>query len=555
MSWLIDNIAYTGKVVTVGTGKDYATVTLAEAALTEDTLFLVYDGAHTINYAQVPNYNLSYKNIGTATLASCTIEISAGKACIVEGFTGGISYLLYPSCGAGATTIISRCSNANMQIQQDTAISYTTIRYCTSSVRIMAPTVSGGIYSDTSKMSIHRCQSAYTPDTGYGGYVENDCVTTATPGYGVGYGADYIVEVAEPSITVGPTVNTPLDANTPPATHVAWINSRFIANEKDTNRFDFTDTNPLTGLMENNYWSSSDNPVTCDSKGDKLSALFTAWQEIYAWGTQGLQVFQDDGSTPFVNVPGAAAEVGIEAIYSIKKIDNTIYALCTVDNKRVVIKLQGRAPQVISEPIASVLSGMEKVSDAIGDVISVGGLAIYLLTFPTANQTWAYDYKNEIWLRWGYWNSTTGTHDRFIGQHSCFVKRWNKHLIMSRIDGKVYEMSRNVFDDANTDMVSYRRTGWIDWGDISKVKHSRELFIKTKTFSNDGTTTPTMLLRWRDDGYPVWSNFVELSLDPVYFGDFIIHLTRMGTYRSRQYEFRLSDEVDMALVNVQENVT
>jgi hypothetical protein len=305
--------------------------------------------------------------------------------------------------------------------------------------------------------------------------------------------------------------------------------------------------------MDNSYWGSTDNPVTCDYKGDKLTALFTAWQEIYAWGTQGLQVFQDDGSTPFVNVPGAAGEAGLEAVYSVQKMDNTIFALCVVDKKRVVVKLQGRAPVVVSEPIANVLAEMETVSDAIGDIICVGGIAIYMLNFPTDNQTWVYDYKSDIWLRWGYFNATRGLHDRFIGQHSCFVKKWNKHLIMSRIDGKIYELSRNVFDDANNPMVSYRRTGWLDWGDTSKIKHSKELFIKTKTFADNGSTSPKMLLRWRDDGYPVWSDFVELELDPKYFGDFIIYLTRMGQYRARQYEFRLSDEVDMALVNAQEN--
>jgi hypothetical protein len=352
-----------------------------------------------------------------------------------------------------------------------------------------------------------------------------------------------------------PLVNVPTDKNGASllnSTHVAWINSRFIANETDTNKFDFTDTNPLTTLIENNYWTSSDNPVTCDSKGDKLSALFAAWQEIYAWGTQGLQVFQDDGSTPFVNVPGAAAEVGIESIYSIRKADNTILALCVIDNKRVAVKLQGRSPQVISEPIANILSEMETISDAIGDIISVGGLAIWLLNFPTANQTWAYDYKNDIWARWSYWNSTTELTERFIGQHACFVKRWNKHLIMSRVDGKIYEMSRNVFDDDGADMISYRRTRWNDGGDISILKHSKELFIKVKTFANDGTTTPILLVRWRSDGYPVWSNFVEVDLDPKYFGEFIKRISRMGSYRSRQYEFRLSDEVDMALITAEE---
>lgn len=394
-----------------------------------------------------------------------------------------------------------------------------------------------------------------TESEGYGGATFRAPTSQGNvdDGYNVGW------DFSSHGIT-GYTIRTPLtfigtSENTlANSTHVGWINSRFVANETDTNRFYFTDTNPNTSLLENNYWLSADNPITCDSRGDKLSALFTAWQEIYAWGNQGLQVFQDDGVTPFVNVPGATSEVALESIYSIKKIDNTIFALCVVDSKRAVIKFQGRSPQIISEPIASILAGMDTVSDAIADIICVGGIAIYMLNFPSANQTWAYDYKNDVWLRWGYFNTTTGNHDRFIGQHCCYVKKWNKYLIMSRLDGKIYELSRTAYDDAGNDMVSYRRTGWLDWNDISKIKRSKELAIKVKTFADDGTTDPVLMMRWRDEGYPVWSDAVEIPMNPKYFGDFIYTVTRMGSYRARQYEFRLSDGVDMALVSVQENL-
>ncbi|MFA5340718.1 MAG: hypothetical protein WC332_02970 [Clostridia bacterium] len=428
----------------------------------------------------------------------------------------------------------------------------TTRGFCYKKSSLGTPTVSDSTAYDTGTYGT----GAYTKSiTGLSAGVNYNVRAYAINSTGTAYGDIVLAAITSSDVSADaePTLSTPLDSNSPEATHVAWINSRFIANEVDTNRFDFTDTDPFTSLIENNYWGSTDNPVTCDYKGDKLTALFTAWQEIYAWGTQGLQVFQDDGSTPFVNVPGAAGEAGLEAVYSVQKMDNTIFALCVVDKKRVVVKLQGRAPVVISEPIANILAGMETVSDAIGDIICVGGIAIYLLNFPTADQTWAYDYKNDLWLRWSYYNATKGKHERFIGQHCCFVKRWNKYLIMSRLDGKIYELSRSVYDDADNDMVSYRRTGWLDWGDTSKIKQSKELFIKIKTFADDGTTDPVMLMRWRDDGYSIWSDFVELPLNPKYFGDFIIHLSRMGSYRSRQYEFRLSDEVDMALVNVQEN--
>lgn len=344
--------------------------------------------------------------------------------------------------------------------------------------------------------------------------------------------------------TTGGNTIAPSDPNTPKATHVAFIKGNFLANEPGTNRFDFTDTNPATGLMDNAYWSSVDNPLTCDAKGDKLLSLCAAWQELYAWGSQGLEIWQNDGVTPYSPIPGAFAEGGIEAPYSVVVADNTVFALCVIAGARVVVKLQGRAPVVLSEAIGRVLADMPDVSDAIGDLISVGGLSIYLLNFPTAKQTWAYDYKNDVWCRWGHWNS--GVHDQFIGQHSCFVKPWNKHLIMSRVDGKIYELDRATFDDDGIEMVSYRRTGWINNGTYNR-KICNQFYIKCKAGMSD---VGTLLVRFRDEGREEWGPFMEIALSPIGLRDFTAKLNRLGMYRSRQYEFRLSDNTDLVLCGV-----
>jgi len=348
------------------------------------------------------------------------------------------------------------------------------------------------------------------------------------------------------------TLTTPTDANAPLATHVGWINGRFVANEPGTNRFDFTDTDPTSGDMENDYWSATDNPLTAEARGDKLTALFTAWQEIYVWGTEGLEIWQDDGATPFSPIQGAFSEVGIEGPYAYGKIDNTIFALCVIEGKRCVIRMNQRSPVIVSEPIARVLADMVTVSDAFCDIISAGGISIALFSFPTANEAWAYDYKNDTWMRWGYYDIFSGTHNRFLGQHSCFAKSWNKHLIQSRVDSRIFELSRNAYTDLSNPMVSYRRTGWIDYG-TWKRKRISQLFIKGKVFPS-GKLTYTLQLRWRDDGSPIWSPVMDIQLQPTMQGDFIHPINRMGVYRSRQYEFRLSDDADMIIVGAWEDV-
>jgi hypothetical protein len=195
---------------------------------------------------------------------------------------------------------------------------------------------------------------------------------------------------------------------------------------------------------------------------------------------------------------------------------------------------------------------MSTVSDATCDIISSGGIAVALFSFPTDNQSWAYDYKNDIWLKWGYYNIFSGTHDRFLGQHSCFAKSWNKHLIQSRLDGKIYEVTRNSFVDGTNPLVSYRRTAWVDKG-TWKRKRSEQLFIKGKVYPK-GASSYVLQLRWRDDGNPIWSNLMDLDINPDFQGDFIHPLNRMGMYRSRQYEFRMSDNVDFILSGAWEDV-
>jgi hypothetical protein len=353
--------------------------------------------------------------------------------------------------------------------------------------------------------------------------------------------------------TDGVVLHVPTDGNTPVATHVGWINGKFIANEPNSNRWDFTDVNPLTNEMENDFWSSTDNPLTCEARGDTLSALFTAFLEVYAWGSEGLEIWQDDGATPFVPIQGGFTVAGIEGPYAYGKIDNTIFALCVIEGKRCIVRLNARSPQIVSEPIARILSEMEIVSDAFCDIISIGGISIALFSFPTAQQSWAYDYKNDTWLRWGYWNLLRGEHERFLGQHSCFAKSFNKHLIQSRVDGKIYELDRAIFQDDSSPIVSYRRTGWIDRGTWNRKRIS-QFIIKGKVNATDPDNPGTLMLRWRNDGSPIWSTFMDISLNPDSQGNFIIPLNRMGMYRARQYEFRLSDNVDLVLIGATEDV-
>jgi hypothetical protein len=327
------------------------------------------------------------------------------------------------------------------------------------------------------------------------------------------------------------------------------MNNRFYANDINTAQ-DFVITDINNGVLDPTFWASASNPFRAAQKPDTLTGLYTGWNEVYVWGTQACEVWQEDGITPISPLIGSLMEVGTSAPYSIQIANNTLIGLGTVVGKRAVFTVQGRSPQVISEPIARELQTYSNVSDAVGSLCFVGGLNIYILTFPSIGVSWAYDFKSEVWSQWSSWDTTEGNHGAFKGIYGCYAKDWNAHVTMDDL-GNLYEFDRDTYSDGGSILRSSVRTGWIDHGTWAR-KRCDQLIIKLKGAAN---TDAKILMRWRSDGFEEWSTAVEINVQATQQNDHFCKLNRMGTYRSRQYEFIMTDAADMALIGMEENLT
>jgi hypothetical protein len=352
--------------------------------------------------------------------------------------------------------------------------------------------------------------------------------------------------------TNGTTLSALTDASAPYANYVVSLSNRFFADNGGVTPSQdmlITDTNPATGLIDPFYWSYASNPFRIAQKADLLKAMHSGWNEVSMWGTQTIEYWQEDGVTPVSPLMGATSEVGIEAPYSLVNADNTLFALANMNGKRAIIKMANRAPQIISADIDRELQKLTVVSDAVGTFCFAGGLNSYLIDFPTEKVTWVYDLKEGIWTKWGAWNSGEARYDSFPIAGSCYAKTWNKHLFLGT-NGVVYQFSRDTFQDNGAEQRTTIRTGWFNHGS-SRRKRSRELTVKVKAYN---ASPSTLLLRWRDDGRPEWSNYMTLPLGSESEQTHYTRLTSMGIYRSRQYEFVITDNVDLALMGMIEDV-
>lgn len=349
--------------------------------------------------------------------------------------------------------------------------------------------------------------------------------------------------------TDGTSLLTPTDPNVPTAaTFVAWMNGRAWANNGGQD-FWITDTDPATGLLDPFYWSLATNPWRSTMKSDILNALWSAWNEVSVWGTRSIEYWQEDGVNPISPLTGATAEAGTIAPHSIVQANETLFALAEMGGKRAVIRMENRSPKIVSDSIDTELQKLTTISDAVGALIFTGGVNMYVLNFPTENKTWAYDLKEDMFIEWGAWNPALARYDDFSIAGSCFAKTWNKHLFLGK-DGKVYVTSRDVFQDNGGDIRTIIRTGWVNHGTYYR-KRSNRLLIKLKTYA---ATPADLLVRWRNDGRPEWSPYEALAVGSESAETQFVELTQMGQYRSRQYEFMMTDNVDMALCGIMEDV-
>ncbi len=137
----------------------------------------------------------------------------------------------------------------------------------------------------------------------------------------------------------------------------------------------------------------------------------------------------------------------------------------------------------------------------------------------------------------------------------CHAPTWNKWFCGSRRDGKIYEISPTVYTDDGDSIRTLRRTSHVDHGTMTR-KFCHRLDIKLKRGIGILVGTPYLTVRWRDNGSSVWKNDhqIKVSLGKIGETGLIGHLNRLGNYRTRQYEFILTDAVPLTLVDAEEEI-
>lgn len=349
----------------------------------------------------------------------------------------------------------------------------------------------------------------------------------------------------------GATAQQLQDADAPTkVSHIIMFDTYLMANDLSSGKWD--ETIRYSKVADPITWEGAF--FSAENKADPITAMHKAWDEIALFGSKSIENDYNDGSTPFVPIPGGNVESGTLSPWTIKLAGQSYIYL---DTGRKLIRLTGRQPVEVSQAIDNLLDGDVDYANAEGEVFTLLSHKLYLLTIN--DRTFCFDYEKNEWVgEWGFWSEATATYQKFKARNFLNVKPWGMTLCTDKDFGIVYKADFDTYQDNGEEIRSSVITGNIDHN-TGREKRSNELRIRLKRGQVQRVSMddpePKMLVRWRDNGSKVWSNYRNVMLGWQGETEFYYSLFKMGSYRARQYEFTVTDNTPFSIVEVEEDVT
>jgi len=292
---------------------------------------------------------------------------------------------------------------------------------------------------------------------------------------------------------------------------------------------------------------------SAENKADPIKAMHSAWDEIALFGSKVLEHFYNNGVDPFLAIPGGNVPQGTLSPWTIKLADNAWFLL---NRNRRLIRIDGRQATVLSQAIDDILSTSPDAENAVGEVITLNGSTLYLLTVN--DRTFVYDFAiNEFVGEWGFWSTTTATYEKFKPRNFLNVEPWGITLCTDKDNGNIYKLDFDESRDNGELIRSSVITGWLDHN-TGREKRSNELRFKLKrgkmAKTTKGQIEPKMFVQFRDNGSKVWNNPFEIPLGFKGDDEFYYSIFQLGSYRSRQYEIFCTENIPFSIVDVEEDV-
>lgn len=323
------------------------------------------------------------------------------------------------------------------------------------------------------------------------------------------------------------------------ANFVEFLNGFFIFNKPNSQQFYITGAYDLT-IDALDFASSESSP-------DLLVRHIRDHTDLILFGSKSTDVYGASGGAdfPFSSISGATMEVGCAAPHSACRMDNTVFWIGNDERGDAMVwNMQGYQPKRVStHSLEEEMRKYPTIADAQSYSYQQSGHSFYVLTFPTAGKTWAYDASTQQWAERAYRmpdNQLTRIRD------NCYVFSLRRALVGDWENGNIYQLDPETYTDNSapiTRLKSFQHMtadGYRQFFD--------ELIVDMQAGVASGIEAdPQVNLRWSDDGGNTWSTLVSRSIGMV--GEFKNKpkFCRLGSGKDRVFEVSTATRAPIAI--------
>lgn len=378
-------------------------------------------------------------------------------------------------------------------------------------------------------------------------------VTGSTDGYFIDPVLETITPIADPAF-VG-------------ANRVDFVGGYFVCDKLHTQQYQAI--GPYTTTIDPLAFASAEGAP------DLLVGLIAVNNEVMLLGENSTEFHALSGNVdfPFEAIQGAFIGMGCAAANSIAKLTdaNGQSIVCWLTQNEQgdgqVVSNVGYQPKRISDhALEFQIASYSRIDDAIAYTYQQEGHSFYMLSFPTADKTWCYDFSTELWherTSIGFPDSTSisGPWTTHRHQSNCHVF-FSGLNIVGKQNGNLYYFDLNRYsDDELTDpdatfigypIVAMRQCPHLSGDDVWMVFDEIWFDMQTGvgTASNKfyvdgsgGGFDPQLLLEWSDDGGDTFPNSRLIPLGKLGQRLTRVLARRLGKSKDRVFRVSISDPV------------
>lgn len=270
--------------------------------------------------------------------------------------------------------------------------------------------------------------------------------------------------------------------------------------------------------------------IASKSNSDRTVAVCVTNRQVWVFGEMTSEIYQNAGTPDFpLQAIGGGIEHGCVAPYAVRKMDGGVFWL-TKDRDGVGMVMRGQgyqATRVSTHAIEAIFLKYARIDDAIAWTYQQNGHSVYVISFPTANATWAYDMASRCWHEM---QSSGGRH---LGTFQ--VAAFGMNIVGSYTTSTLYALDPGAGTDDGKPIKRLRSFPHM-------IKNANRVFYKSLIADMQtgtvaaGLVEPQLTLRWSDDRGASWSMPITTGMGLSGSGITSLQFQRLGMARDRVFE-------------------